>query len=103
VKIRYLCQVLRGFPKQQVFRADYFLFELAKADPAFCRHHFVMPEDGYVSMADYDVQMRMLESLRPLYPATVHISLHAGELALVLVPYEGLWLPHSVGGRKGFR
>jgi len=90
VKIRYLCQVLRGFPKQQVFAQTIFCFELAKADQRFVGINFVMPEDGYVSMADYEVQMRMLEFLRPLYPTTVHISLHAGELAPGLVPYEGL-------------
>ncbi len=90
VKVRYLCQVLRGFPKQQVFAQTIFCFELAVADPRFVGINFVMPEDGYVSMADYEVQMRMLEFLRPLYPKTVHISLHAGELAPGLVPYEGL-------------
>jgi adenosine deaminase len=48
-----------------------------------------MPEDGYVSMSDYALQMRMVGFLHGVYPK-VHITLHAGELAPGLVTYEGL-------------
>jgi adenosine deaminase len=48
-----------------------------------------MPEDGYVSMNDYSLQMKMVAYLHSTYPK-IHISLHAGELAPGLVPYEGL-------------
>jgi adenosine deaminase len=89
VELRYLCQVLRGFPKQQVFAQTIFCFELAMADPRFVGINFVMPEDGYTSMTDYALQMRMVAFLHPLYPK-VHISLHAGEIAPGLVSYEGL-------------
>jgi adenosine deaminase len=89
VKIRYLCQVLRGFPKQQVFAQTILCFELASADSRFVGINFVMPEDGYISMTDYELQMRMVGFLHGLYPK-VHISLHAGEIAPGLVPYEGL-------------
>ena len=89
VKIRYLCQVLRGFPKQQVFAQTIFCFELVSADPRYVGINFVMPEDGYTSMTDYALQMRMVRFLHALYPK-VHISLHAGEIAPGLVPYEGL-------------
>ena len=89
VQIRYLCQVLRGFPKQQVFAQSILCFELASLDPRFVGVNFVMPEDGYVAMTDYAVQMRMVEFLHKTYPK-VHISLHAGEIAPGLVPYEGL-------------
>jgi len=89
VEIRYLCQVLRGFPKQQVFAQTIFCFELASIDPRFLGVNFVMPEDGYISMTDYALQMRMVGFLHSLYPK-VHISLHAGELAPGLVTYEGL-------------
>jgi len=40
-------------------------------------------------MRDYTQQMKMVGFLHALYPK-VHISLHAGELALGLVPPEGL-------------
>ena len=57
-----------------------------------------MPEDGRTSMRDYHLQMQMLDYLHSIYPS-VHISLHAGELALGLVPPEGLSLSHSRGCR----
>lgn len=89
VEIRFLCQVLRGFPKQQVFAQTVLCFETASADPRFVGINFVMPEDGYISMSDYALHMRMVAFLRGLYPK-IHVSLHAGELAPGLVPYEGL-------------
>ena len=88
-EIRFLCQVLRGFPKQQVFAQTLLCFEIATADPRFVGINFVMPEDGYISMSDYALHMKMLAFLRTLYPK-IHLSLHAGELTPGLVPYEGL-------------
>jgi adenosine deaminase len=89
VEIRYLYQVLRGFPKEQVFAQTLLGFETASADPLVVGINFVMPEDGYVSMRDYALQMRMVGFFHTVYPK-VHITLHAGELAPGLVPYEGL-------------
>jgi adenosine deaminase len=48
-----------------------------------------MPEDGFISMRDYTLQMKMLDYLHSVYPR-VHISLHAGELAPGSVPPESL-------------
>ena len=48
-----------------------------------------MPEDWYVPMHDFELHMKMLDYLHGIYPK-VHISLHAGELAMSLVPPEGL-------------
>jgi adenosine deaminase len=89
VEIRYIYQVLRGFPKEQVFAQTLLGFETAWADPRVVGINFVMPEDGYISMRDYALQMRMVGFFHSLYPK-VHISLHAGELAPGLVPDEGL-------------
>lgn len=89
VQMRYLCQVLRGFPKQQVFAQTLLCFETATSDPRFVGINFVMPEDGYISMSDYALHMRMIAFLHQFYPK-VHLTLHAGELAPGLVPYEGL-------------
>jgi adenosine deaminase len=89
VQVRYLCQVLRGFPKEQVFAQSLLCFETALADPRFVGINLVMPEDGYTAMSDYALHMRMIGFLHGLYPK-VHISLHAGELVPGLVPYEGL-------------
>ena len=67
-------------------------------EPGFVGINFVQPEDGFVSMRDYTLQMKMLDYLHSVYPQ-VHISLHAGELAPGLVPPEGLALPHPPGRR----
>ena len=97
VQIRFLYQILRGFPPQQVFAQTLLGFEVAQAEldsanpdgPLVVGLNFVMPEDGRVSMADYHLQMLMLDYLHSVYPE-VHISLHAGELAFGMVPPEGL-------------
>jgi adenosine deaminase len=89
ITIRYLYQVLRGFPKEQVFAQTLLGFEAASADPRFVGINYVMPEDGTISMADYTLHMKIVDFLHGLYPK-VHISLHAGELAPGLVPPEGL-------------
>jgi adenosine deaminase len=89
VKIRFLYQVLRAFPPQQVFAQTLLGFEVASADPDVVGLNFVQPEDAYMSMSEYNRQMHMLDYLHSVYPA-VHISLHAGELAPGLVPPDGL-------------
>jgi len=94
VEIRYIYQVLRAFPPQQVFAQTLLGFETIQAsmktnDGGFVGINFVQPEDGFVSMRDYTLQMQMLDYLHSVYPE-VHISLHAGELAPGQVPPEGL-------------
>jgi adenosine deaminase len=89
VTVRYLYQVLRGLPPESVFAQMVTGFELASTDPRFVGINLVMPEDSYVPMHDFDLHMRMLDYLHGIYPK-VHISLHAGELAMGLVPPEGL-------------
>jgi adenosine deaminase len=89
VQVRYLCQVLRGLPKQIVFAQTLLCFETASADPRFVGINLVMPEDGYTAMTDYALHMRMVAFFQGLYPK-IHVSLHAGEIAPGFVPYEGL-------------
>lgn len=90
VQIRFLFQVLREMPPQNVFAQVVFAFELAKADPEqVVGLNFVQPEDGYISMRDYRLHMHMLDWMHTLYP-DVRIALHAGELAPGMVPPEGL-------------
>jgi adenosine deaminase len=89
VKVLYLYQVLRGFPPQQVFAQTLLGFELASVDPRVVGMNFVMPEDGYLSMRDYHLHMRMLDYLHGIYPK-VRMTLHAGELSPGMVPPEGL-------------
>jgi hypothetical protein len=87
--VRYLYQVLRGLPREMVFAQILLGFELAQSDPRFVGLNLVMPEDWYVPMHDFDLHMRMIDFLHSVYPK-VHITLHAGELAMGLVPPDGL-------------
>jgi adenosine deaminase len=92
--MRFLYQVLRGFPPEVVFAQTLLGFETVDAEqasghPRYVGINFVMPEDGAISMRDYHLQMEMLNYLHSVYPQ-VHISLHAGELAPGLVPPDGL-------------
>jgi adenosine deaminase len=89
VTVRYLYQVLRGLPPEAVFAQILLGFELASADSRFIGLNLVMPEDWYVPMHDFELHMKMLDYLHEIYPQ-VHISLHAGELAMGLVPPEGV-------------
>jgi adenosine deaminase len=89
VQIRYIYQVLRAFPPEQVFAQTLLGFEAASADPRVVGINYVQPEDAYIAMRDYGLHMSMLAFLHGVYP-NVHISLHAGELAPELVPPEGL-------------
>jgi adenosine deaminase len=90
VTVKFIFQVLRGLPKEIVFAETLLAFETASADPEnVVGLNFVMPEDGYVSMHDYALHMKMVKFLHGVYPK-VHIALHAGELAYGMVPPDGL-------------
>ena len=94
VEIRYIYQVWRGDPPEEVFAQTLLGFETVAADMqagggGFVGINFVMAEDGFISMRDYTLQMKMLNYLHSVYPK-VHISLHAGELAPGMVPPDGL-------------
>lgn len=89
LSVRYMPYALRGLPPGQVFSRALFAFALAAADSRIAGVNLVMPEDWPVPMRDYDLHMRMFRFLRTTYPG-VHVALHAGELALGLVPPEQL-------------
>jgi adenosine deaminase len=89
VTVRYLYQVLRGLPHEIVFAQILLGFELASSDPRFVGLNLVMPEDWYVPLHDFNEHMAMLDYMHGVYPK-VHITLHAGELTMGLVPPEDL-------------
>jgi hypothetical protein len=89
VTVRYLAQVVRVFPPEQVFAEIVLAHQLVLADPRMVGFNLVGPEDDRVALGDYDLHMRMLGYLARRHPA-VKLSLHAGELALGLVPPEQL-------------
>jgi adenosine deaminase len=94
VEVRYIYQILRANPPETVFAQTLLGFETIQKSMdtgagGFVGINFVQPEDGFVSMRDYSLHMKMLDYLHSIYPK-VHISLHAGELVPGLVPPEGL-------------
>jgi adenosine deaminase len=89
VRVRYIFQVLREFPKEQVFAQMLAGFQLADSDSRVVAINLVQPEHGLTAMRDYSLHMRMIDYMHRLYPR-VHITLHAGELASGLVPPEDL-------------
>jgi adenosine deaminase len=89
VTVRYLYQVLRGLPRESVFAQILLGFELASSDPHFVGLNLVMPEDWYVPLHDFNEHMVMLDYLHGVYPK-VHLTLHAGEIAMGLVEPENL-------------
>lgn len=89
VTIRYQQQSDRTRVPREVFTQLLYAFELATADPRIVGVNLVSPEDDPVALRDYSLQMAMIQFLRPLYPR-VKVSLHAGELAMGLVPPERL-------------
>src|SRR5450631_1925075 len=90
VQIRYIYQVLRASPPEQVFAQTLLGFEAASADARIVGINYVQPEDAHVPMSDYGLHMKMLAFLHGIY-SKVHISLHAGELAPGMVPPDGLY------------
>jgi adenosine deaminase len=100
VTVRYLYQVLRGLPKQAVFAQILLGFELASTDPRFVGLNLVMPEDWYVPTHDFNLHMQMMDYLHGVYPK-VHITLHAGEIAMRLVKPEDLQFHIRASVEKG--
>jgi hypothetical protein len=89
VTIRYIHEVLRAMPKEQVFAQAMLGFLLANSDHRYVSVNPVQPEDDYISMRDYKLHMRIFGYFHNLYPK-VHLTEHAGELAPGLVPPDGL-------------
>jgi adenosine deaminase len=87
VTVRFLAQVIRTFPPAQVFAQILYGYQLVEADPVFVGMNIVAPEDHPIALADYHRHMRIFAALGAEHPS-VKLSLHAGELALGLVPPE---------------
>ncbi|MBW8845905.1 MAG: hypothetical protein JF607_13150 [Burkholderiales bacterium] len=89
VAVRYLAQVIRTFPPEQVNAQIALAFLLVKADPRYVGLNLVAPEDDPGTLRHYREQMGVIGSLHKLMPE-VQVSLHAGEFAFGLVPPEDL-------------
>jgi adenosine deaminase/adenosine deaminase CECR1 len=89
--VRFIQQVSRTAPPAQVFAQIAYSFELVRQDPNVVAFNLVAPEDNFVALRDYSLQMGMIDALSrlPEYAGTA-ITLHAGELTLGLVPPQHL-------------
>ncbi len=85
VTVRYQVSALRDQPPGYVFGQLALGFALAQADPRYVGVNIVAPEDMPVPRRDFDLHMAMYRYLAARYPTVKH-SLHAGELALGMVP-----------------
>jgi hypothetical protein len=91
VEVRYLAQVLRSFPREQVRAQTKLAVRLMQTDSRVVGLNFVAPEHDPTSLKDYRWQMKMIaEEAAVLTKDKRNISLHAGELVLGLVPPEEL-------------
>ncbi len=93
VTLRFQNQVLRAFPREEVFAQMLAGFELASADRRVVAVNLVQSQDEYRALHDFHLHMRMLDYLHAIYPG-VHISLHAGELTPGEVKPEELLASH---------
>ena len=87
--MRYQAYVLRLLAPSQVFSAMLAGFKAATQSELIVGVNIVGPENQSVPMHDYTLHMKMFRFLKTQYPG-VKVALHAGELALGMVPPEGL-------------
>ena len=86
VSYRYIAQVSRNTPIEEVFVQTAAAAALVRAEPRVVAFNFVQPEDFQIARRDYTAQMRIIEFLAKDVPK----AMHAGELWLGLVPPEDL-------------
>jgi adenosine deaminase len=92
VDYRFIAQVSRNSPPDDVFVQTAIAAALVRADPRVVALNYVQAEDAAIARADYREQMRIVAYLAGNPPAEkrVNVSLHAGELWLGLVPPDDL-------------
>jgi adenosine deaminase/adenosine deaminase CECR1 len=87
--MRYQAYALRFLSPSQVFSSMVAGFKMASASSQVVALNIVGQESMDVAMRDYSLHMRMFKFLKTKYPKA-KLDLHAGELALGVVPPEGL-------------
>ena len=81
LKVKFQFFVRRNQPLDEVFAQALAGFTIAAESNDIVGVNLVEPEDGILSLKDYDEHMQIFNYMHKLYPK-VHIALHAGELAL---------------------
>lgn len=89
VTIRYQYFALRDLPLPQFYAELVTGFAVAATSPTIVGINIVRPENWNSSLANYTTEMKMIGFLRTVYPS-VHVTLHAGELAFGQVPPQYL-------------
>ncbi|UJR11814.1 hypothetical protein I4U23_015994 [Adineta vaga] len=87
--LRFQSYVTRSNTPARVFASLFSSFSAAMRSQWIVGVNIVGPENGFVSMRDYTLHMKMFRFLKRHFP-NVKLAMHAGELALGLVPPEGL-------------
>jgi Adenosine deaminase len=87
--MRYQSYVLRFLSPSQVFSSMVAGFRMASQNGQMVGLNIVGQESMNVAMRDYSLHMQMFKFLKARYPKA-KLALHAGELALGVVPPEGL-------------
>ena len=87
VKFQYF--VIREKPLDQIFAQALAGFAVAAQSNNIVGVNLVGPENGRIALRDYKAQMEIFKFLHRAYP-TVHIALHAGELAPDIASSEDL-------------
>ena len=86
VTFRYIAQVSRNSPPDDVFLQTAIAAALIRAEPQVVALNFVQPEDNLIARRDYTRHMQIIAFLANDVP----VALHAGELWLGLVPPSDL-------------
>jgi len=88
VNVRFIAQVSRTGASDQVFGQLVGAFEMASRTNQIVALNLSSPEDDSASLANYDLQMAMLDFLHTKYASTspLHVTLHAGELTAAYLP-----------------
>jgi hypothetical protein len=94
ITTRYEAYISRSGAAPAVFAQMVAAYEAAKAEPRLVALNLVGPEDGAAALANYDLQMSMLQYLSGVYAgqSTLRLALHAGELASEYMP-SGYTIP----------
>ena len=87
--LRIQSYVSRNSAASKIFSGLFSAFSASQNSPLVVGVNIVGPENGLVALRDYTLHMQMFHFLKQRFPK-VHLSLHAGELALGMVPPEHL-------------
>ncbi len=87
--LRLQSYVSRNSAASKIFSGLFAAFSASQNNPLIVGVNIVGPENGAVALRDYTLHMQMFAFLKQRFPK-VHLSLHAGELALGMVPPEHL-------------